>query len=381
MPGFAGSSAYYLRYMDPHNPEALVSPEANGYWRNVDLYVGGTEHATGHLIYSRFWNKFLYDLGKVCEKEPFAKLINQGMIQGRSNFVYRIKDTNTFVSAGLKKDYDVTPIHVDVNIVSNDVLDTEAFRRWRPEYADAEFILEDGKYVCGWAVEKMSKSMFNVVNPDDIVERYGADTLRLYEMFLGPVEQSKPWDTNGIDGVNRFIKKLWNLYYKGDTLLVDDSKPSAEALKSIHKLIKKVTGDIEAFSYNTSVSAFMICVNELTALKCHSREVLEPLAVVLAPFAPHVSEELWHNALGHDTTVCDARWPEWNEEYLRESSVNYAVSFNGKARFNISVPADMSKEEVEKTALGNEQAAKWLDGKTIVKVIVVPGKIVNVVVK
>ena len=381
MPGFAGSSAYYLRYMDPHNPEALVSPEANGYWRNVDLYVGGTEHATGHLIYSRFWNKFLYDLGKVCEKEPFAKLINQGMIQGRSNFVYRIKDTNTFVSAGLKKDYDVTPIHVDVNIVSNDVLDTEAFRRWRPEYADAEFILEDGKYVCGWAVEKMSKSMFNVVNPDDIVERYGADTLRLYEMFLGPVEQSKPWDTNGIDGVNRFIKKLWNLYYKGDTLLVDDSKPLAEALKSIHKLIKKVTGDIEAFSYNTSVSAFMICVNELTALKCHSREVLEPLAVVLAPFAPHVSEELWHNALGHDTTVCDARWPEWNEEYLRESSVNYAVSFNGKARFNISVPADMSKEEVEKTALGNEQAAKWLDGKTIVKVIVVPGKIVNVVVK
>ncbi len=381
MPGFAGSSAYYLRYMDPHNPEALVSPEANGYWRNVDLYVGGTEHATGHLIYSRFWNKFLYDLGKVCEKEPFAKLINQGMIQGRSNFVYRIKDTNTFVSAGLKKDYEVTPIHVDVNIVSNDVLDTEAFRRWRPEYADAEFILEDGKYVCGWAVEKMSKSMFNVVNPDDIVERYGADTLRLYEMFLGPVEQSKPWDTNGIDGVNRFIKKLWNLYYKGDTLLVDDSKPSAEALKSIHKLIKKVTGDIEAFSYNTSVSAFMICVNELTALKCHSREVLEPLAVVLAPFAPHVSEELWHNALGHDTTVCDARWPEWNEEYLRESSVNYAVSFNGKARFNISVPADMSKEEVEKTALGNEQAAKWLDGKTIVKVIVVPGKIVNVVVK
>ena len=381
MPGFAGSSAYYLRYMDPHNPEALVSPEANGYWRNVDLYVGGTEHATGHLIYSRFWNKFLYDLGKVCEKEPFAKLINQGMIQGRSNFVYRIKDTNTFVSAGLKKDYDVTPIHVDVNIVSNDVLDTEAFRRWRPEYAAAEFILEDGKYVCGWAVEKMSKSMFNVVNPDDIVERYGADTLRLYEMFLGPVEQSKPWDTNGIDGVNRFIKKLWNLYYKGDNLLVDDSKPSAEALKSIHKLIKKVTGDIEAFSYNTSVSAFMICVNELTAPKCHSREVLEPLAVVLAPFAPHVSEELWHNALGHDTTVCDARWPEWNEEYLRESSVNYAVSFNGKARFNISVPADMSKEEVEKTALGNEQAAKWLDGKTIVKVIVVPGKIVNVVVK
>ena len=381
MPGFAGSSAYYLRYMDPHNSEALVSEEANSYWRNVDLYVGGTEHATGHLIYSRFWNKFLYDLGKVCEKEPFAKLINQGMIQGRSNFVYRIKDTNTFVSYSLKKDYDVTPIHVDVNIVSNDILDLDAFRGWRPEYADAEFVLEDGKYVCGYAVEKMSKSMFNVVNPDDIVERYGADTLRLYEMFLGPVEQSKPWDTNGIDGVNRFIKKLWTLFYKGDTLLVNDDKPSAEALKSIHKLIKKVTGDIENFSYNTSVSAFMICVNELTSLKCHSREVLSDLIVLLAPFAPHVSEELWHSALGHDTTVCDARWPEWNEEYLKESSVNYAVSFNGKARFNISVPADMPREEVEKTALANEGAAKWLEGKTIVKVIVVPGKIVNVVIK
>ncbi len=381
MPGFAGSSAYYLRYMDPHNDDALVSEEANSYWRNVDLYVGGTEHATGHLIYSRFWNKFLFDLGKVCEKEPFAKLINQGMIQGRSNFVYRIKDTNTFVSHGLKKDYDVTPIHVDVNIVANDILDLDAFRAWRPEYANAEFILEDGKYVCGYAVEKMSKSMFNVVNPDDIVERYGADTLRLYEMFLGPVEQSKPWDTNGIDGVNRFIKKLWNLFYKGDTLLVTDEKPNAEALKSIHKLIKKVTGDIESFSYNTSVSAFMICVNELTALKCHSREVLSDLVVLLAPFAPHVSEELWHSALGNDTTVCDARWPEWNEEYLKETNVNYAVSFNGKARFNISVSADMPKEEVEKTALSNEAAAKWIDGKNIVKVIVVPGKIVNVVVK
>ncbi len=381
MPGFAGSSAYYLRYMDPGNSEELVSKEANNYWRNVDLYVGGTEHATGHLIYSRFWNKFLFDLGKVCEKEPFAKLINQGMIQGRSNFVYRIKDTNTFVSHGLKKDYDVTPIHVDVNIVSNDILDLDAFRAWRPEYADAEFVLEDGKYVCGHAVEKMSKSMFNVVNPDDIVERYGADTLRLYEMFLGPVEQSKPWDTNGIDGVNRFIKKLWNLFYKGDTLLVNDDKPSAEALKSIHKLIKKVTGDIENFSYNTSVSAFMICVNELTALKCHSREVLADLIVLLAPFAPHVSEELWHSALGQNTTVCDARWPEWNEQYLKESSVNYAVSFNGKARFNISVPADMPKEEVEKTALSDEAASKWLDGKTIVKIIVVPGKIVNIVIK
>lgn len=380
MPGFAGSSAYYLRYMDPDNTEALVSREADEYWRNVDLYIGGTEHATGHLIYSRFWNKFLYDLGYVVEPEPFKKLINQGMIQGRTNFVYRIKDTNTFVSLGLKDQYDTTPIRVDVNRVSNDVLDLEAFRAWRPEFKDAKFILEDGKYVCGWAVEKMSKSMFNVVNPDDIVERYGADTLRLYEMFLGPIEQSKPWDTNGIDGVNRFIKKLWGLYYKGDTCLVDDSKPSPEALKAVHKLIKKVTGDIENFSYNTSVAAFMICVNELSACKCHSREVLEPLAVVLAPFAPHVAEELWHSALGHDTTVNDARWPEWNEEYLKENTANYAVSFNGKARFTIQVPADLSKDEVEKLALENEASAKWLDGKTIKKIIVVPNKIVNIVV-
>ncbi len=379
MPGFAGSSAYYLRYMDPHNDNELVSAEANGYWRNVDLYVGGTEHATGHLIYSRFWNKFLYDLGKVCEKEPFRKLVNQGMIQGRSNFVYRIKDTNTFVSFNLKKGYDVTPIHVDVNIVSNDQLDLDAFRKWRPEYADAEFILEDGKYICGWAVEKMSKSMFNVVNPDDIVERYGADTLRLYEMFLGPIEQSKPWDTNGIDGVNRFIKKLWNLFYKGDTLLVNDEKPSDEALKSIHKLIKKVTADIENFSYNTSVSAFMICVNELGALKCHSREVLADLLVLLAPFAPHVSEELWH-AIGNGGTICDAQWPQWDEKYLKEANVNYPVSFNGKPRFNISVPADMPAQEVQKLALENEAAAKWIEGKTVRKVIVVPGKIVNVVV-
>ncbi len=379
MPGFAGSSAYYLRYMDPRNDKALVSEEANNYWRSVDLYVGGTEHATGHLIYSRFWNKFLFDLGKVCENEPFRKLINQGMIQGRSNFVYRIKDTNTFVSYNLKKDYDVTPIHVDVNIVSNDQLDIDAFRNWRPEYADAQFVLEDGKYICGWAVEKMSKSMFNVVNPDDIVERYGADTLRLYEMFLGPIEQSKPWDTNGIDGVNRFLKKLWNLFYKGDTLLVNDEKPSAEALKSIHKLIKKVTGDIENFSYNTSVSAFMICVNELSAMKCHSREVLADLLVLLAPFAPHVSEELWH-AIGNTGTVCDARWPEWNEEYLKESNVNYPVSFNGKPRFSISVPVDMPAAEVEKLALSHEAAAKWIEGKTVRKVIVVPGKIVNVVV-
>lgn len=380
MPGFAGSSAYYLRYMDPRNSEALVSEEADRYWRNVDLYIGGTEHATGHLIYSRFWNKFLYDLGYVVEPEPFKKLINQGMIQGRSNFVYRIKDTNTFVSCGLKDKYDVTPIHVDVNIVSNDILDTEAFRAWRPDYADADFILEDGKYVCGWAVEKMSKSMFNVVNPDDIVERYGADTLRLYEMFLGPLEQSKPWDTNGIDGVNRFIKKLWGLFYKGDTCLVNDEKSSAEALKSLHRLIKKVTADISAFSFNTSVAAFMICVNELTAANCHSREVLESLLIVLAPFAPHVTEELWHSALGHDTTINDARWPEWNEEYLKENSVNYAVSFNGKARFNIQVAADTSKEEVEKIALNHESAAKWLDGKTVRKIIVVPGKIVNIVV-
>ncbi|MDE5982339.1 MAG: leucine--tRNA ligase [Duncaniella sp.] len=380
MPGFAGSSAYYLRYMDPRNNEALVSREANEYWRNVDLYIGGTEHATGHLIYSRFWNKFLYDLGYVAESEPFKKLINQGMIQGRSNFVYRIKDTNTFVSHGLKGNYDVTPIHVDVNIVSNDILDTNAFRAWRPDYKDAEFILEDGKYVCGWAVEKMSKSMFNVVNPDDIVERYGADTLRLYEMFLGPLEQSKPWDTNGIDGVNRFIKKLWGLFYKGDDCLVNDEKPTAEALKAIHKLIKKVTGDIESFSFNTSVAAFMICVNELNAANCHSREVLEQLLIVLAPFAPHVVEELWHSALGHDTTINDARWPEWNEEYLKENSVNYAVSFNGKARFNIQVPADMPREEVEKLALGHESSAKWLDGKTVRKIIVVPGKIVNIVV-
>ncbi len=379
MPGFAGSSAYYLRYMDPHNDNELVSAEANGYWRNVDLYVGGTEHATGHLIYSRFWNKFLYDLGKVCENEPFRKLVNQGMIQGRSNFVYRIKDTNTFVSFNLKKGYDVTPIHVDVNIVSNDQLDLDAFRKWRPEYADAEFILEDGKYICGWAVEKMSKSMFNVVNPDDIVERYGADTLRLYEMFLGPIEQSKPWDTNGIDGVNRFIKKLWNLFYKGDTLLVNDEKPSDEALKSIHKLIKKVTADIENFSYNTSVSAFMICVNELGALKCHSREVLADLLVLLAPFAPHVSEELWH-AIGNGGTICDAQWPQWDEKYLKEANVNYPVSFNGKPRFNISVPADMPAQEVQKLALENEAAAKWIEGKTVRKVIVVPGKIVNVVV-
>ncbi|MBJ2166645.1 MAG: leucine--tRNA ligase [Muribaculaceae bacterium] len=381
MPGFAGSSAYYLRYMDPHNGDALVGREANAYWRNVDLYIGGTEHATGHLIYSRFWNKFLYDTGAVVEDEPFRKLINQGMIQGRSNFVYRIKDTNTFVSHDLKDAYDTTPIHVDVNIVSNDVLDTDAFRAWRPDYADAEFVLNaEGKYICGWAVEKMSKSMFNVVNPDDIVERYGADTLRLYEMFLGPLEQSKPWDTNGIDGVNRFLKKFWGLYFKGDTLLVDGSEPTADNLRSLHKLIKKVGADIENFSFNTSVAAFMICVNELSQQKCTSRAVLEQLVVVLAPFAPHISEELWHTALGHDSSIVEAAWPEVNEEYLRESSVNYAVSFNGKARFNIQMPVDADADTVQAAALAHESAARWLDGKTVRKVIVVPGKIVNIVV-
>ncbi len=380
MPGFAGSSAYYLRYMDPHNGDALVGRGANDYWRDVDLYIGGTEHATGHLIYSRFWNKFLYDLGEVCSYEPFRKLINQGMIQGRSNFVYRIKDTNTFVSAGLKGQYDVTPIHVDVNIVSNDVLDTERFKAWRPEFNTAEVILEDGKYVCGYAVEKMSKSMFNVVNPDDIVESYGADTLRLYEMFLGPIEQSKPWDTNGIDGVSRFIKKLWNLFYRDGKFIVTDSEPSKEALKSIHKLIKKVTSDIENFSYNTSISAFMICVNELTSMKCSSREVLSDLIVLLAPFAPHVSEELWH-ALGNESTVCDAIWPVCNEEYIKEDNVTYAVSFNGKARFNMTVAAGTDSKEVEQLAISSENSSKWLEGKNIVKVIVVPNKIVNIVVK
>ncbi|MBR5673377.1 MAG: leucine--tRNA ligase [Muribaculaceae bacterium] len=379
MPGFAGSSAYYLRYMDPHNNEELVSREADEYWRQVDLYVGGTEHATGHLIYSRFWNKFLYDYGYVCEAEPFRKLVNQGMIQGRSNFVYRIKDTNTFVSLNLKEKYDVTPIHVDVNIVHTDALDIEKFREWRPEFKDAEFILENGKYICGWAIEKMSKSMFNVVNPDDIVDRYGADTLRLYEMFLGPVEASKPWDTNGIDGVNRFLKRLWALFYKGDTMQLTDEKPSAEALKSLHKLIKKVSGDIETFSYNTSVAAFMICVNELTSMKCRSREIYEPLVVLLAPFAPHIAEELWH-VLGHDTTVCDAQWPTWNEEYLKESTVKYTVLFNGKPRYNVEVPAGTAQDEVQRIALADEGAARWLDGKQPKKVIVVPNKIVNVVV-
>ena len=380
MPGFAGSSAYYLRYMDPHNDRALVSKEADAYWRNVDLYVGGTEHATGHLIYSRFWNKFLFDLGTSCEEEPFRKLINQGMIQGRSNFVYRIVGTNRFVSYGLKGDYDVTPIHVDVNIVSNDVLDLDAFRAWNPEYRDAEFVLEDGRYICGWAVEKMSKSMYNVVNPDTIVEKYGADTLRLYEMFLGPLEQSKPWDTNGIDGVFRFLKKLWATFYSGadGAWGVTDDEPTQDELKSLHKLIKKVTHDVEHFSYNTSVSAFMICLNELTTLRCRKRAVLEPLLILLAPFAPHIAEELWH-ALGHTTTICDAAWPSYNEQYLIETTVRYAVSFNGKTRFNLELPADLDRASIERAALGHDAAAKWIGDKTPKKIIIVPNKIINIV--
>ena len=379
MPGFAGSSAYYLRYMDPYNDEALVDKDVDEYWRQVDLYIGGTEHATGHLIYSRFWNKFLYDYGYVCEAEPFKKLFNQGMIQGRSNFVYRIKDTNTFVTLNKKDDYDVTPIHVDVNMVSADVLDIEKFRAWRPEFKDAEFILEKDKYICGWAIEKMSKSMFNVVNPDDIVERYGADTLRLYEMFLGPVEASKPWDTNGIDGVNRFLKRLWGLFFNGDELKIVDEQPSAEELKSLHKLIKKVSGDIEALSYNTSVAAFMICVNELYSLKCNKKAIFDDLIVLLAPFAPHISEELWH-VLGHEGTVCDAQWPAWNEDYLKESTIKYTVLFKGRPRYNIEVPAGTDAAEVERLALAHEGAAKWLEGKAPKKVIVVPNKIVNVVI-
>jgi len=412
MPGFAGSSAYYLRYMDPKNSKELVSKEANEYWRNVDLYIGGTEHATGHLIYSRFWNKFLFDLGLVCEAEPFKKLINQGMIQGRSNFVYRLLGTNLFFSnkyyCDIENDsyYDIIKLvksklpnyqidsiddlssfqarifqklHVDVNIVSNDILDTEKFKNWNPEYKTAKFILEDGKYICGWAVEKMSKSMYNVVNPDDIVEKYGADTLRLYEMFLGPLEQSKPWDTNGIDGVHRFLKRLWSLFYKDGAFIVTDAVPTAEELKTLHKTIKKITFDIENFSYNTSVSAFMICVNELFAVKCSKKAILEPLSILLAPFAPHIAEELYH-VLGNDSTVCDAVFPICNEEYLVENSVKYPISFNGKVRFMLELPADMSKEDVEKTALTNEQTIKQLAGNAPKKIIIVPGKIVNIVI-
>ena len=412
MPGFAGSSAYYLRYMDPHNDTCLVGKDADNYWQNVDLYVGGCEHATGHLIYSRFWNKFLFDLGVSCKEEPYQKLVNQGMIQGRSNFVYRINRTApsnspqgengvastangslsseraggeaapVFVSYNLRKDYDVTPIHVDVNIVSADVLDIEAFKAWRPEYANAEFVLEDGKYICGWAVEKMSKSMFNVVNPDMIVEKYGADTLRLYEMFLGPVEASKPWDTNGIDGCFRFLKKFWALFYENrtDEFLPADAEPTADNLKSLHKLIKKVTEDIEHFSYNTSISAFMIAVGELAQQKCRSKQVLEQLVVLIAPFAPHIAEELWH-ALGNTTTVCDAAWPVFNPQYLVESEVQLTVSFNGKARFQKKFAADATNDEIQAAVLADDQSKKYLDGKTVVKVIVVPKKIVNVVIK
>ena len=384
MPGFAGSSAYYLRYMDPHNTEALVSKDADEYWQNVDLYVGGTEHATGHLIYARFWNKFLFDLCVSCKEEPFQKLVNQGMIQGRSNFVYRDniaskeKGHPVFVSFGLQKDYsDVTPIHVDVNIVSNDVLDVEAFRQWRPEYNDAEFVTEDGKYICGWAIEKMSKSMFNVVNPDMIVERYGADTLRLYEMFLGPVEQSKPWDTNGIDGCHRFLKKYWNLVCSADK--ANSQEPSAEELKSLHKLIKKVSQDIPQFSYNTSISAFMICVNELSSLKCRNIQVLRTLVVLMAPFAPHIAEELWEQT-GGEGSVCDAEWPSYDEKYLVESSVTLGIAFNGKRRFEMQFAADADQQTIQNAVLADERSAKYLEGKQPKKVIIVPKRMVNIVV-
>lgn len=386
MPGFAGSSAYYLRYMDPTNDKALVSPEADQYWRNVDLYVGGTEHATGHLIYSRYWNKFLHDIGVSCEEEPFKKLVNQGMIQGRSNFVYRVNSDDhdaapVFVSLGLKDKYDTTPIHVDVNIVHADVLDIDAFKAWRPEYENAEFILEDGKYVCGWAIEKMSKSMYNVVNPDMIVEKYGADTLRLYEMFLGPVEQSKPWDTNGIDGCHRFLKKFWGLYSDKDGMKeLADGEATAEELKSVHKLIKKVTQDIEAFSYNTSVAAFMICVNELSQMKCRNRALLTDMVVLIAPFAPHIAEELWH-ALGNDTTVFDAAWPEYNEKFLVESTVSLTVSFNGKARYQMQFDADADNKTIESAVLADDRSKKYIGDKNVVKVIIVPKKIVNIVIK
>ena len=392
MPGFAGSSAYYLRYMDPKDDQALVSREADQYWRNVDLYVGGTEHATGHLIYSRFWNKFLFDLGVSCEEEPYKKLVNQGMIQGRSNFVYRVNNSPlggvegavgapVFVSYGLKDKYEVTPIHVDVNMVHADVLDIDAFKAWRPEYKDAEFILEDGKYVCGWAIEKMSKSMFNVVNPDMIVEKYGADTLRLYEMFLGPVEQSKPWDTNGIDGCHRFLKKFWALYADKDGMKeLSDGEASADELKSLHKLIKKVTHDIEAFSYNTSVAAFMICTGELAQMKCRNRGVLTDMVKLIAPFAPHMAEELWH-LLGGGGSVCDAPWPEYDEKYLVESTVQMTVSFNGKARFQMQFAADADNKTIEDAALADERSAKYIGDKKVVKVIVVPKKIVNIVIK
>ncbi|MBQ7610229.1 MAG: leucine--tRNA ligase [Bacteroidales bacterium] len=380
MPGFAGSSAYYLRYMDPHNDQGLVSREANAYWQDVDLYIGGTEHATGHLIYSRFWNKFLYDLGYVVKDEPFRKLVNQGMIQGRSNFVYRIVGTNKFVSLGLKDQYETTEIHVDINLVYNDRLDLEAFKAWRPEFQNAEFVLENGEYICGWAVEKMSKSMFNVVNPDSICDNYGADTLRLYEMFLGPIEQSKPWDTKGIDGVNRFLKKFWRLFYNKDQWLVTDEKATPAELKALHKLIGKEEADIESFSYNTTISAFMIAVGELTDLGCNKREILEPLVVLIFPFAPHIAEELWE-ALGHNTTVADARFPEYVAAYTVENTCTYPVSFNGKTRFTVDLPKTMSREEVEAAVRAHEMLPKYVGEQTIVKVIVVPGRIVNIVLK
>ena len=379
MPGFAGSSAYYLRYMDPHNNKALVDPKVDEYWKNVDLYVGGTEHATGHLIYSRFWNKFLHDVGASVVEEPFQKLVNQGMIQGRSNFVYRIKDTHTFVSLNLKDQYEVTPLHVDVNIVSNDILDLEAFKAWRPEYAEAEFILEDGKYICGWAVEKMSKSMFNVVNPDDIIEQFGADTLRLYEMFLGPLEAHKPWDTQGIDGVYKFLRKFWRLFLNGEEFSVSDEVPTKEELKVLHKTLKKIEFDIENFSFNTSIPAFMICTNELAALKCNKRAILEPLVVAIAPYAPHIAEELWH-LLGHAESVTGATFPQWEEKYLVEDSFEYPVSFNGKVRFKLNMPLTATQAEIEAAVKASPEAGKWLEGKEIRKMIIVPKKIVNVVI-
>jgi leucyl-tRNA synthetase len=386
MPGFAGSSAYYLRYMDPTNNNAIVGKEADEYWQNVDLYVGGTEHATGHLIYSRFWNKFLFDMGVSCKEEPFQKLVNQGMIQGRSNFVYRVNSDDhskapVFVSKGLKDQYDTTPIHVWVNLVKNDILDVEAFKNWRPEYNNAEFILEDGKYTCGWAIEKMSKSMYNVVNPDDIIAEYGADTLRLYEMFLGPVEASKPWDTNGIDGCFRFLKKFWNLYWeKGTDNIVADEEAKPESLKTVHKLIKKVSEDIEKFSYNTSISAFMIAVNELGQQKCHNHELLKQLTILIAPFAPHIAEELYH-LMGGEGTVCDAQWPTYDEKYLVESEMQLTISFNGKARFQMSFPADANNDQIQEAVLNDEKSKKYLEGFQILKVIIVPKKIVNIVLK
>lgn len=379
MPGFAGSSAYYLRYMDPHNDKALVSKEANEYWRNVDLYMGGAEHATGHLIYSRFWNMFLFDIGEICEEEPFRKLVNQGMIQGRSNFVYRIKGTNTFVSYGLKNDYETTEIHVDVNIVNNDILDTKAFKNWLPEYKDAEFVLEDGRYKCGWAVEKMSKSMFNVVNPDHIIEEYGADTLRLYEMFLGPIEAHKPWDTNGIDGVYKFIRKFWNLFFKDDNFYLSDEKANKEELKILHKTIKKIEYDIDNFSFNTSIPAFMICTNELNSLKCNKKEILEPLIILISPFAPHIAEELW-NLCGNNSSIIDAKFPEYDEKYLVEDSYEYPVSFNGKMRFKLELPLDMNQNEVEEKIKSLPESEKWIEGKSIKKIIFIKGKIINIVV-